>query len=157
MGLLIYINQDFWKWLPWFSMTVCAWQLAFCFLLQLYTYFGTFRFTYSGLCFVSNYDKQFASDIPMQNKTKKIKRAVISAAVCIVTLSNKYHISVYWCVRLVTDVIIQAALNGYYSNWVNHKLASSCTDEVPGNILHRSDWYIKSVGLYLAVIACSVM
>jgi len=52
----------------------------------------------------------------MQNKTKKIKRAVISAAVCIVTLSNKYHISVYWCVRLVTDVIIQAALNGYYSN-----------------------------------------
>ena len=43
----------------------------------------------------------------MQDKKKK---AVISAAVCTVTLSNKYHIpSLYWSVRLVTDLIIQAA------------------------------------------------
>ena len=63
------------------------------------------------------------------------------------TLSNKYHISsVYSSVRLVTDLIIQATLNGCYSNWVKRKLALSGTDEVTGNVLHRSDWYVESVG-----------
>lgn len=55
----------------------------------------------------------------MQNKTKqKNQSAIISAAaVCTVTLSNKYHIpSVYWSVKVVTDVIIQAALHGCYSH-----------------------------------------
>jgi hypothetical protein len=46
---------------------------------------------------------------------KQTKIAIISAAVCSVALSNKYYISsVYWCVRLVTDLIIQAALDGYW-------------------------------------------
>lgn len=53
----------------------------------------------------------------MQNKTKKFKRAIISAAVCTATLCNRYHVSsVYWSVRAVTDLIIQATLNGCYSN-----------------------------------------
>jgi hypothetical protein len=46
----------------------------------------------------------------------------------------------------VTDLIIQATLNGCYSNWVKCKLAVSGTDEVTGNVVHRSDWYVKSVG-----------
>lgn len=161
MGLLFYIYQNFWKWPPLFSMTVCAWQLVFFVFetptanlfwnISIYLLWPMFfKLLEQTVCFKHLHAKQ--------NKTKNQTAIIWAAAVCTVTLSNKYHIpSVHWSVKVVTDLIIHAALNGCYSHWVKRKLAASCTDAVPGNVLHRSDWYVTSFALYLVVITCSVM